>query len=83
MMELTHAEDARVGFLDPHDNILAEDPLMPGEHALYVTSQDFEGVTLIGTLDELNDFVDRLNRVLGRANADAVGWPVTPPAEPV
>lgn len=60
MMELSPAEKARVGFLERDDNVLALDPLKPGQEALFVTSQDFEGITLIGTREDLMDFGLRL-----------------------
>jgi hypothetical protein len=64
-MELTFAMHARVGFLEKDDNLLAMDPLEPGQLAMFITSQDFEGVTLIGTLEELRSFSGHLRRVLG------------------
>jgi hypothetical protein len=63
-MELTFATDARFGFLEPDDNVLALDPLQPGQEALFITSQDFEGVTLIGTPEELRGFAAALDGFL-------------------
>ncbi len=64
-MELTYAKDARVGFLEDDSEHLAMDPLsQPGQKAMFITSQDGEGVTLIGTMAELRDFADRLYPLL-------------------
>lgn len=64
MMELTYAKDARVGFLEADSPHLALDPLKRGQLAMYVTSQDFEGITLIGTLTQLCNFSDHMSGVL-------------------
>ena len=64
MMELTYAKDARVGFLHEDHSALALDPLKPGQLAMFITSQDFEGVTIIGTLGQLCDFSDLVTGVL-------------------
>ena len=64
MMELTYAKDARIGFLDRDSPHLELDPLKPHQLALFVTSPDFEGITVIGTLGQLCDFSDHLTGVL-------------------
>ena len=61
MMELTYAKDAGFGFLPEDSRHLALDPLEPGQKALYIVSQDGEGLTLIGTPAELKDFAADLN----------------------
>ena len=62
MMELTYAKDAQFGLLDDDSPHLALDPLtQPDQRALFITSQDGEGVTLIGTLEELQNFAGRLD----------------------
>lgn len=64
MMELSYARDASFGFLPEDSRHLALDPLEPGDKALFITSQDGEGITLIGTREELLAFAVRLNRWL-------------------
>lgn len=64
MMELTYASDAEYGFLAHNSKHLSMDPLMPGERAMFITSHDGEGVTLIGSLAELRLFAARLNGFL-------------------
>lgn len=60
MMELSYVRDASFGFLDQDSRHLALDPLEPGQEALAITSPDGEGITLIGTPAELEDFAARL-----------------------
>ena len=64
MMELTYANDAEFGFLPEDSRHLVLDPLEPGDKALFITSQDGEGVALIGTPAELKDFAIRLTTFL-------------------
>ena len=64
MMELTYAKDASFGFLPEDSRHLALDPLEPGDLALFITSQDGEGITIIGSLEELRTFAGRLEKRL-------------------
>lgn len=66
-MELTYATETRFGFLDVDDNALALDPLQPGQAAFFVTSPDFEGITLIGTPEQLSHLANQMAGFLDAA----------------
>lgn len=66
MMELSYAKDVSFGFLPEDSRHLALDPLEPGDKALFITSQDGEGITLIGAVSELQAFAGRLDTWLQR-----------------
>lgn len=63
-IELSKAYEAQFGFAEKDEEIYVEGDVKPGEKCLYVTSMDGEGVGLVGTLQEIRDFVGLMARGL-------------------
>jgi len=60
MMELSYANTTEIGFLERDSRHLQLDPLKPSEEALFIATPDGEGITLIGTREDLMDFALKL-----------------------
>jgi len=69
MMELSFAETTEVGFLERDSRHLQFDPLEPAQEALFIATPDGEGITLIGTREDLMDFSLRLMQTVARLPA--------------